>query len=211
MLHDLQIWVVPLVVFQWISIGDHVTTNSECMNDLLHPCRLIEVGVVGGGDVFGPPDRYVRDPQGVKDLIVEAVLAQQIAVHLTQEVTRLCALNDAVIIGGGEGEGLGDGIASKSFVAGALPFSGILHGAHADDGSLSGHQPRDRVDRSDGSWISEGDGCASEILDSEFSGASPAHQIFVSDPELSEVHGFRRLDAGYQQLSAAIGPGQVNG
>ena len=62
-----------------------------------------------------------------------------------QELARLRALDDAVVVGGRQGEGLGDGIAHQGLFGCPLPLGRKFHRAHADDAALALHEAGDGV------------------------------------------------------------------
>src|SRR5690606_14354535 len=94
------------------------------------PANLI---VVRRRDIGDPADRFVRDPQRGEDLVVEAVFAQQQLVDAAQKLTRLGALNDAVVVRRRQGHDLADREATHGLLGRALVLRGILHRADADD------------------------------------------------------------------------------
>lgn len=67
-------------------------------------------------------------------------------------------LDDAVVVGGGEGEDFGDTHAGELFCGGTSKFCRVVHGPDPDDGSLAFHEARDGVDGSDGAGVRQGDG-----------------------------------------------------
>ncbi len=153
----------------------------------------------------------VGDPQGREDVVVEALLAQQKPVHDLEEFTGLCALDDPVIVGRGQGQHLAHRVFRDACRARALPFGGIVQGADPDDGALALHEPRDRVDCPDASRIGQRDRDALEVRDRQFAVPGLVDDIFVGGPEVVEVHPFTALDPGHQQLTRAVGLGDIDG
>src|SRR5699024_491048 len=88
------------------------------------------------GDVPAPADRLVRDAEGTEDLVVELVGLEE-TVDLAEELARLGALDDPVIVGGGERGDLADRVLGELVLAGALELGRVLHGPDAEDGALS--------------------------------------------------------------------------
>jgi len=131
-------------------------------------------------------------------------------VHDPEEVAGLRALDDAVVIGGREREDLGDAEARERVLGRALELGRVLHGADADDGSLSGHEARHRVDGADRSRVRERDRGPGEVVRGELAGAGAADHVLVGHPEGREVHPLGTLDGRDQELSRAIRPGQVD-
>ena len=67
------------------------------------PARLVD-----GHDVAAPLHGLVGHADGAEDVVVEVVLAEEQLVDLAQEQAGLGALDDAVVVGGGEGDDLRD-------------------------------------------------------------------------------------------------------
>ena len=113
MLEHVEIGVHPLFVLERVGVGHQVPADAEGVDDLLHADGLAEVGLVAGRDVLRPADRLIGDPQRAEDLAVEVVLADQQRMDAAQELTRLGALNDAVVVRARQSEDLGHGIARE--------------------------------------------------------------------------------------------------
>ena len=160
-----QVGVAALAVLQRVGVGHQVAAHAVGVDQLEDAGLLADLVVVGGRDVLGPADRLVGDAQRGEDLVVEVVLAQQQRVHAAQEVAGLGALDDPVVVGGGEGHHLADRVAGDGLLGRALVLGGVLHRAHADDRALALHQPRHRVVGADRAGVGQGDGRALEVLD----------------------------------------------
>ena len=216
--HRVRPWLVTSrsgwrrwLVLQRVGVGHQVAAHAVGVDELLHAGGLVDVVVVRGVDVLDPADRLVGDAQALEDLVVEAVLAEQQLVHDPQEVAGLRALDDAVVVGAGQREDLGDGVAVERLLAGALPLGGVLQRADADDRALARHQARHRVDGADGARVGQRDRGALEVLDGELAAAGLADDVLVGGPEVGEVHRLGGLDRGHQQLAGAVGLGEVDG
>ena len=101
---------VRLLPAQRIEVGDQVPTHAvdaDQLGDLhlLVQHRLLAVDRV---DVGTPLDGLVRHPEGVEDVVVEAVLTEQQLVHALEEHPRLRTLDDAVVIRARDGDDFGD-------------------------------------------------------------------------------------------------------
>ena len=118
-----------------------------------------------------------------------------------EKLTGLRTLDDAVVIGRGEGHDLRDRIAGNRLRRCSLPFSGVLHGADADDAALAGHQARHGVHGANAARIGERDRGADEIVGGQRACACLAHDLLVGRPELCEVHRLRSLDGRDHQLA----------
>ena len=130
---------------------------------------------------------------------------------LLQELTRLGALDDPVVIGRGERDRLADGQPGQGLLGRPGVGGRVLHRPDAHDAALARHQPRHRVLGADGARVGDRGGGALEIGDGELAGACPAHHVLVGRPELAEIHLLRRLDVRHEQLPAAVGGVHVDG
>ena len=93
---------------QRVEVGDEVAAHAvdadeRVDGDLLGEHRLLAVDRV---DVAPPLHRLVGHAEGPEDRVVEAVAAEQQLLHLLEEQPRLGALDDAVVVGGGERDDL---------------------------------------------------------------------------------------------------------
>ena len=91
-----------------IEIGDEVPADAECIDERLHLHLLFEqhLFVVDGVDVFAPLDGLVRHVERTEEVDVEVVFAEQQLVNLLEEQTGLGALDDAMVVSGGDRDGL---------------------------------------------------------------------------------------------------------
>ena len=179
---------------QRVEVGDQVTAHPVDADDrgdlhLLLQHRLLAVDRV---DVGVPLDRLVGHVEGGEDLVVEAVLAEQQLVHPLEEQAALGALDDAVVVGAGDRDDLGDAERRQVVAVGALELGRVVDGADADDDALAGHQPGHALDRADGAGVGEGDVGALEVVDRELVGLDLADDVLVGGEELGEVHVARR-------------------
>jgi hypothetical protein len=63
MLQHVEVRVHPLLVHERVGVRHEVTAHAEGVDDLLHADGLVQIGLAARGDVLGPADRLVRDPQ----------------------------------------------------------------------------------------------------------------------------------------------------
>ncbi len=82
----LEVGVAALAVLQRVGVGHHVAAHAVGVDQLEDPGLLADLVVVAGGDVLGPADRLVGDPQRPEDLVVEALLAEQQRVDPLEEL-----------------------------------------------------------------------------------------------------------------------------
>ena len=154
--------------------------------------------------VDSPLDRFVGNPDVGEGLIVEPVLAQQELVDLLQEQTRLGALDDAVVVGRGQGDDLGDAELGQHLRVGRLVLGGVADATDADDGPLALHESRHRLDGADRSRVGEGDVGPGQIVDRDLVVANLVDQRLVGIDELREVELVGLFDDRHHQ-----GPGPV--
>ena len=212
----------PVQVPQRQPVGVHIEVGVAAEPALVQPQR-VDVGhqvpaVAVGRDqlddagvlvfdrvrvVGAPPHRLVRDAQLAEDLVEEFVGEQQL-VHGAQEVTGLGALDDAVVVGGGEGDQLADAQVGDAFLARALELRGVLHRADADDRALAAHQPGHRMHGADGAGVGQRDRHAGEVLGGQLAVAGAPHDVLVGGDELAEPHRLGTLDACDHQLTRAV-------
>ena len=191
---DVEIVVTTLFVLQRVGVGHEVAAHPVGVDEFLDPGDLVDVVVVGRGDVLDPANRLIRDAQALEDLVVETIGPEEQLVDHAQEITGLRALDDPVVIGRRDREDLGHGIAVERLVARALPLGGVLERPDADDRALALHQPRHRVHGADRAGVGEGDSGPLEVRHREGGAAGLLHDVVVRRPELREVHALATLD-----------------
>jgi hypothetical protein len=112
-------------------------------------------------------------------VLVEVVLADQQLVHDLEELAGAGTLDDAVVVGAGERDGLRYGQAGERLDACALELGRVIEGARADDAALALHQARHGVHGSDAARVGERHGRAGEIVGRELALAGTADEVFV--------------------------------
>ncbi len=132
---------------QRIDVGHQVTAAAIGRDEFEHAGALVDQT---GRDVPTPADRLVGHMERGEDLVVERVVDQQL-VDGAQEVARLRALDDAVIVGRGQRHQLADAEFGDLLVAGTLELGRVLHRTGADDRALPPlHQAGHGVHGADG-------------------------------------------------------------
>ena len=198
---------------QGINVGDEVSANTMNADErgdlhLLVQHRLFAVHRV---DIDTPLHRFVRNTEAAEDRLVEAVFSEQQLVHPLQEQTTLGALNDAVVVGGGDGDDLGNTQRGQGSLVGPLELCRIIDRADTNDDALTGHQPRHALYRTDGARVGEADGRALEVGDLKFVLLDLANQILVRHHEVGERQRVGVAQHGHDQITTAIGLGHVDG
>ena len=138
-------------------------------------------------------------------------VGEQHLVDGAQEVAGLRALDDAVVVGRGQGDQLADAQFGDALLAGALELGRVLHRADADDRALAGHQPRHRVHGADGAGVGQRNRHAGKVFGGQLAVAGAPHDVFVGGDELGEAHVLAALDAGHHQRALAVLALQVDG
>ena len=102
---DFQVGVRSLPIFQRVNVGHQVTAHPIRVDQFLNPRGLINR--VGGVhcDVFSPVNRHVGDAQGGKNFFIEPMTTNEQFVNLLEVFPRTSALDNPMVIGGGERDG----------------------------------------------------------------------------------------------------------
>ena len=158
---DLEVAVVGvmeagLLVVERVDVGDQVAARAVGLDELHDAGVLVHAGV---GDVLGPAHRVVGNAHALEDLVPELVVDQQLG-HGAQELTGLGALDDAVVVGGGDGDQLADAQLSEAVRGGTGEFGRVVHGADADDGALALGQARHGMTGADAAGVRQRNGDA---------------------------------------------------
>ena len=106
-----------------------------------------------------------------------------------EEQARLGALDDAVVVGGGDRDDLRHAEVGERRGVGALELGRVVERADADDDALARHEPGHRLDGADRARVGEADGGAGEVVGGELVGADLADEVLVGRPEAAEVEG----------------------
>ncbi len=197
---------VRLLPAQRVEVGDQVTAHAvdaDQLGDLhlLVQHRLLTVDRV---DVGTPFDGLVRHPEGVEDVVVEAVLTEQQLVDPLEEQPRLGTLDDAVVVGARDGDDLGDAERRQVAAVGALELGRVVDGADADDDALAGHQARHRLHGADGAGVGQCHAGALEVGDGELVAPDLADDLLVGDEEAGEVEPFGVAEDGNDERASAV-------
>jgi len=149
------------------------------------------------GGVFHPAHGLVGHAQRHKDAVVETIEAEKLLVDQAQELSRLRALDDPVVVRRRQGEHLGDSKPGDGLGRRALEFGGVVHRADAYDRALALHEARHGMDGADRARICQGECGALEIGGLERSCARMGHDRLVRRPKLREVHVVGALNIGH--------------
>ncbi len=164
----------------------------------------------GGGGV-GVGDRRRLDAEVGGDLLVELVLALQQPLDPFQELARLGALDDAVVVGRGQRHDLRDAELLDPLRRGVRPLRRVGDRAGGDDRALAGEQPRHRGDGADPARVGEADVGAEEVVGGQLVLAGLRDQLFEAGVEAGEVEVLRALDRRDHQAVGAVLLGHVDG
>ncbi len=193
-----------------VRVGHEVAAHPVGVNQFDHARRLADLVVVGRDDVLHPAHRLVRDAQRAEQVVVEAVFTEQQPVDLAQELARLRALNDAVVVRRRDRHDLADREVGQRFCRCTLELRLVLHRADTDDAALTLHQPWHRRDRAERAGIRERDRGSRKVIGGQLVRPRPPHDVLVCHPELGEVEILGTLDRRHEQLPAPVVLGHVD-
>ena len=182
---------------QRIEISDEMAAHAECVDEGLHLHLLFEqdLFVIDRVDVLAPLDRLVGHVERAEDVDIEIVFTEKQLVHLLEEQAGLGALNDAMVVGGTDGDGLGDAHLGECRRVGGSKRGGVVDRADADDEALARHEPRNRLHGAQRAGVGQRDGRAGHIVGCELVGADLADEFLVRVDETLEVERVGALDA----------------
>ena len=193
-----------------IGVRHEVAADAVGVDQLLDPGDLVDLVGRVHLEVRAPAHGLVRDAQGLEDLVVEVLRAEQELVHELQELAAAGTLDDAVVIGGGQREDLADGVLGDDLLAGALELGRVVQCADADDGGLALGQAGNRVHGADAAGVGQGHGGAGVVVRRQLAVAGALDEVLVGVPELGEVEGLRLLDVRHHQQAGAVRLGHVD-
>ena len=116
-----------------------------------------------------------------------------------------------MVVGGGQGDDLADGMAGQGVGAGTGEGGRVVHGADPHDEPLAGHEARHRVQGADHAGVGQGHGGTPEVVKVQLVLAGLGHEGLVGLHELGQVHEVGLLDGGHQQAALPVGAGHVDG
>lgn len=132
-------------------------------------------------------------------------MTDQELIHVAQELAGLGALNDAMVVGRGQGGDFGDAQAGDPRGVNALEFRRIVNGADAENDTLAAHESRHRMIGANTAGVGQR-GCGTgEVGYFELAASRLLDERLIGLPETGEVEIFAVLDIGNQQLPGAIG------
>ena len=134
----------PIHDVERVEVGDEVATTTIGVEDLLG-CRRFDHSTaqyINGVGVAVPAGRLIRDGHRREDVIVEVVVARQQPLHPLQERARLGPLDDAMVVGGRDGDRFGYTHLGQLGRVRRHECRRIVDGPESDDGGLAGHEAR---------------------------------------------------------------------
>jgi hypothetical protein len=146
-----------------------------------------------------------------EDTLVEAVASRELGVHEGQETARRRALDDAVVVGGGEVHRLADAEGGQALGGDAAEFRRVFGGTHADDEALADHEARHGHGGTERAWVGQRDGCALEVGGRQRRCAGTRDEVLVGVDELGEGQCVGVVDDGNLQGVVALRVGHVDG
>ena len=148
-----------------VRVRTHLVTNGVgcCGQVAVHAVRVNFVSVIDVV-VACPTNRLERNLQVAEDCVVEVVAAEQVVLNQLQELTGTCTLNDAVVVGAGQGDDLGQALLGDELLGQAAELSRVLQRAHTDDGCLALGEAGHRVDGTNTTGVGQRNSGAAEVL-----------------------------------------------
>ncbi len=200
---------------QGIEVGGQVPVHAEGLDQRHRRAHVVEHvgrdrsgGLVpfGGGRGLDDLIAHRGELEALVDLLVEPVGALQQVLDGGQELPRLGALDDAVVVGARDGHDLADAELLEALFGHGGELDRIADRADRDDAALTGHQPRHRGYRAEPAGVGERHRGAREVVGHEAVAARLLDQGLVGGVERGEIHRLRALDDGDDQPAAAILP-----
>ena len=197
-----------------IDVGEQVAPHAVRVDELEDAGLLgdvLAVAVVGERPVDLPAQGTERDPEIREDGVVEAVLAEKELFDAREESPGFRALDDPVVVRGRERDDLADREPGQHRRRRGRELRGIVDRAGRDDGSLAGHQARNRSRRAERAGIRQGDRRPLEVGNLQLARAGARDDVVGGRDELAEGHLFRALDVGDEERARTVRLGDVHG
>jgi hypothetical protein len=168
-----------------VELGEQMTPHPIHVHQVADPRLLVELSVeiATRGQVAAPPHGFVRDPQRAEDLVVEAILAQQKAMDLREELAGLGSLDHAMVVRARDGQHFADTQTCKAAGIGSFVLGRVVESAGSNDDALQRHQSRHRQPGSYCPRVGQRDGGIGEVIRGELVLTYLADQLLVCDPE----------------------------
>ena len=208
---DVQVGVAAHAVGQRVSVGGQVAARAVGVDDL-RDARGLTLFALGVVFVVGFPRVGARGyVHGREDALVEAVAARQLRIDQAQEAPGGGALDDAVVVGGGEVHRLADAEAGQALGGDAAEFRRVVGSTHADDEPLADHEARHGGGGAQRPGVGEGDGCPLEVGGRQRRVAGARNQVLVGINELGEGQRVGVVDDGDLQGVVPLRVSHVDG
>ena len=207
----IEVGVATHAVGQRVGVGGEVATRTVGVDEL-RDARGLALFVVRVVVVVRFPRVGARgNVHRGKDALVEAVASRELGVHQGQEAARRRALDDAVVVGGGEEHRLADAECGEALGGDAAEFRRIVGGADADDEALADHEAGHGGGCAQRAGVRQGDGRALEVGGRQRRCAGARDEVLVGVDELCEGEGVGVVDDGDLQGVVALRVGHVDG
>ena len=208
---QIEVGVATHAVGQRVGVGGEVATRTVGVDEL-RDARGLALFVVRVVVVVRFPRVGARgNVHRGKDALVEAVASRELGVHEGQEATRRRALDDAVVVGGGEEHRLADAEGGQALGGDAAEFRRVVGGTHADDEALADHEARHGGGGAQRARVRQRDGGALEVGGRQRRRAGARNEVLVGVDELGEGQGVGVVDDGNLQGVVALRVGHVDG
>ena len=191
---------VRVVEVQRVDVREQVAALAVGLDEAHDAGVLVDADV---GDVLRPADRGVGHAHVLEDLVPELVVDEQLR-HGAQELAGLRTLDDAVVVGRGDGHQLADAQLGETVGGGAGELGGVIHGADADDGALALGQAGHGVASADAARVGQRNGDAGEVLAGQLAVAGADDDVLVGVDELLERQRLAFADGRDDEGAGAV-------
>ena len=158
-----------------VEVRDEMPAHAVHVDELLDRDDLVLRldGTFHRAAVGRPARGLVGNAEAREDVVVEAVAAEQQIVDLGQELAALRALDDAVVVGARERDGLAHADLGEGLRIGTFVLGRVRDRTDTDDHALAGHQPRNGMQGADRARVRQRNRGAREVVDGELVRAAP--------------------------------------
>ena len=195
---------------QRVEMSDEVAPHPVHVDERLHvyllhePLVLTLLAAGAGIAVELPAHGLVGHAHRLEQRVVEPVGTHDELSHPGQEQAGFGALNDAMVVRGGERHDLAQTQLGQHAGVRRLEAGGIAERPDADDGALARHQTRHGLHRAQRPRVGQRHCRPREVVRADFVRVDLADQVFICEDEGAEVERVGVLDAGHEQRASPV-------
>src|SRR5699024_8937512 len=172
-------WLCPT---QRIDIGNQVTAGAVGLDEGHDTGVFIDARV---WNILCPAEWLVRNCHFLEDFIPELVINNELR-NRAQELTGLCTLDDAVVIGGGQSNQTADTEVCQAVSGSASELCWVIHGTNTNDGAGTLGQTSNGVTGTNTTWVGQVNGNSREVIHRQLVLAGTGDDVFVGINKLSK-------------------------